>query len=222
LFYFILPYIEQDPLYKSVSGHSYTSTAVVQTYIAPLDPSLQPNLTCANSKGILAGQCSYEVNGYILMGDAGAICNFVGGCAPQNGDTAGPNYPSGGIPATYVYPYPSIPKSISDGTSNTIIVVERYSYNCLYNTGVYGNRTWGEDNGGPSQWAPVLIHAGLFDIAPVVGKQSCYQPQAYTSSGCQVAMVDGSVHNAATSLSATTWWRLLLPNDGQVLGPDWK
>jgi prepilin-type N-terminal cleavage/methylation domain-containing protein len=208
LFYFLLPFIEQQNVANVTVGRSYTSTAVIKTYIAPLDPSLTGNQTALNSKGINAGLCSYESNGYISNGDTNAICYFLKTCTSTNGDTAG-----GGTTPT-----PSIPASIPDGTSNTILFVERYSYNCLYSAGVYGNRTWGEDNGGPSLWAPVLIHASLFEVMPHVGKQSCYTPQAFTASGCQVGLVDGSVHTAHPGMSGTTWWRLLLPDDGLPIG----
>jgi prepilin-type N-terminal cleavage/methylation domain-containing protein len=216
LFYFLLPFIEQDAVYKNTVGNSYTSTAVIQTYIAPLDPSITATKTAANSAGVMAGLCSYELNGFPFTGDDWALYNYKlipalpAGQTP-NGTTAGP----------YLGPvYPSIPTSFPDGTSNTILFVERYAYNCFYNPG-YGNRTWGEDNKGASQWAPVLIHAEMFEVRPVVGKQSCYVPQAYTNSGVQVGLVDGSVHNLTPGISATTWWRALLPNDGLTLGSDW-
>jgi prepilin-type N-terminal cleavage/methylation domain-containing protein len=208
IFYFLLPFIEQQNVYNVTVGRSYTSTAVIKTYIAPLDPSISGNQTITNSAGLQAGPCSYEWNGYISNGSASALCYYLKTCTPTNNDTAG-----GGAS-------PSIPAGVPDGTSNTIAFVERYAYKCDYSSGVYGNRTWGEDgpNGGPSLWAPVLIHAGLFQVAPRVGKQSCYTPQAYTASGCQVGFVDGSVHMANPGISGTTWWRLLLPNDGLPIG----
>lgn len=210
-FYFLLPFLEQQNVYNNTTGYSYNSTAVIKTFIAPLDPSLTGNNTAPNSKGISAGLCSYEANGYLLTGDTNALCNFVGGCAATNGDTAD------GKSNVYA----SIPASIPDGTSNTILCVEHYSYKCLYSAGTYGNKTWGEDNAGPSLWAPILIHATLFEVTPRVGNQSCYVPQAFTASGCQVGMIDGSVRIANPGVSGTTWWRLLLPNDGLPLGSDW-
>jgi hypothetical protein len=69
-------------------------------------------------------------------------------------------------------------------------------------------------------WAAMLIHADMFEVQPVVGNHSCYVPQAYSSAGVQVALADGSVRTANAGISGTTWWRLLLVNDGQVLS-DW-
>jgi prepilin-type N-terminal cleavage/methylation domain-containing protein len=214
-FYFLLPFLEQGATYEATTGHSYTSTNVIQTFLAPLDPSLSSSSDnrAPNSQGIRAGMSSYEVNGYIWDGDRDALCFFkVNPCVSGNGDTAGP--------AASAIPYPSLPTNIPDGLSNTILIVERYAFNCVYAAGVFGNRTWGEDGAGPSQWAPFLIHADIFEIAPVVGKQSCYAPQAFSDSGVQVALADGSVRTANAGTSATTWWRLLLMNDALPL-PEW-
>jgi prepilin-type N-terminal cleavage/methylation domain-containing protein len=206
-FYFLLPYMEQGNVYNNTTGYSYTNTSQINTFIAPLDPTAAASKTADNSASIVTGLCSYEANGYILSGDTIALSWYLTGTSSNN-DTADGNSST----------YAVIPRDIPDGTSNTIFLVERYAYNCVYNTGVYGNRTWGEDHSGPSQWAPILIHAELFEIAPKPGTQSCYVPQAYTPAGCQVALMDGSVRIANPNVAATTWWELLLPNDGRVVG----
>jgi prepilin-type N-terminal cleavage/methylation domain-containing protein len=206
-YFFLLPYLEQTNVYNATVGQSYTNTTVLKTFLAPLDPSVTANGAAPNSKGVQAGLCSYEANGYILTGDAlYALPYFLTGSS-ANGDTA-----DGSVK------YARIPADIPDGTSNTIFLAEHYSYNCLYNTGVYGNRTWGEDNAGPSEWASILIHASVFEVTPKVGSSSCYVPQAYSPAGCGVALSDGSVRIANPGINATTWWRLLLPNDGLVVG----
>jgi prepilin-type N-terminal cleavage/methylation domain-containing protein len=212
--YFMLPYIEQGNVYNNTTGFSYTNTSIIPTYLAPLDPSLSSQ-TAPNSQGVVAGLSSYESNGYLFTGDTNALCHFLGNCTPWNGDTADGS-------STV---HPRFPASIPDGASNTLLFVERYAYNCVYDTSVtpaqMGNRTWGDDKGGASRWSPILIHASLFEVHPVVGKQSCYTAQAFTASGINVALADGSVRLITPAVSATTWWRLLLPNDGLTLGPDW-
>jgi hypothetical protein len=160
--------------------------------------------------------CSYECNGYLFTGDSDALCYFLGTCKANNGDTA-----DGSSTA-----YPVLPRSIPDGLSNTLLFVERYAYNCVYdastNPPTMGNRTWGEDNAGPSRWAPTLIHASLFEVEPKVGMQSCYVPQAFTPAGIGVGLADGSVRFVNPGISYTTWWKLCLPNDGLPLGADWQ
>jgi prepilin-type N-terminal cleavage/methylation domain-containing protein len=215
LFYFLLPFLEQENVYRATVGRSYTCPDVVPVFLAPNDPSTPASKTAPNSAGLTAGLCSYEANGYLFSGDQNAKCYFLQNCTPTNGDTADGS--------TTVYPV--LPDSVPDGTSNTLLFAERYSYDCLYDASTSpptkGNRTWGEDHAGPSQWAPFLIHASVFEVRPQVGHASCYAPQAYTSSGCLVALVDGSVRNVNPKISATTWWRLLLPDDGLPLGSDW-
>jgi prepilin-type N-terminal cleavage/methylation domain-containing protein len=215
LFYYLLPFLEQDAVYKATKGYSYTCPTVIPLFLAPLDPSLPADYLALNSKGLEAGLCSYVCNGYLFTGDSNALVYFLTGNS-SNGDTAD------GSSTTY----PSIPRHIPDGTSNTILFTERYGYDCVYDLSTdppeKGNRTWGDDVGGASRWSPMLIHASLFEIQPPVGTQSCYVSQAFTASGCQVALVDGSARLVHPGISATTWWRLLLPNDGLALGEDWE
>jgi len=45
--------------------------------------------------------------------------------------------------------------------------------------------------------------------------------QSLTASGIQVLLMDGSVRNNSISMSADTWVRALVPDDGLVLGADW-
>jgi prepilin-type N-terminal cleavage/methylation domain-containing protein len=213
LFYFLLPFLEQNGVYTTTKGNSYTSTVVIKTFIAPLDPSLTADFTAPNSQGVNAGLCSYEANGYIFTGDSNALSYFLTGSS-SNGDTAD------GSSSTY----PSFPRNVPDGLSYTLLFLERYSYNCFYSattTPTHGNRTWGEDVGGPSMWAPLLIHASIFEVQPIVGNHSCYVPQAFSVAGCQAALCDGSVRNMRPTISATTWWRLCLPNDGLDPGSNW-
>jgi prepilin-type N-terminal cleavage/methylation domain-containing protein len=207
-FYFLLPYIEQGNVYNATSGKSDTNTTVINTFIAPLDPSLTGDRRAANSSGVQAGLCSYMANGYLLTGDSNAMSYYLTGSS-GNGNTADVSKTP--------YIYARIPADVSDGTSNTALLAERYAYNCLYSSGVYGNRTWG-DTGGASRWSPVLIHSDPMESKPKVGSASCYVPQALTSSGCQIGLMDGSVRNAPSSISSTTWWQLWLPKDGKVMG----
>ncbi len=212
LHYFLLPYIEQTLVYEATAGQSYTSTAVVPLYLDPLDPSLPGGGKAANSQGVQAGLCSYDSNGYLFTGDVNAIAYFVGIGTVTNGDTADGS-------STV---HPVIPRDVPDGTSFTVMFVSKYAYNCDYGNAPNGNHTWGDDVGGASRWSPILIHASLFEILPQVGKESCYVPQAFSRSGLQSLFVDGSVHNINANVSATTWWKLLLPNDSKALGDDWE
>jgi prepilin-type N-terminal cleavage/methylation domain-containing protein len=217
MWYFLLPYIEQKAIYDTTYGTSQSSSAIVYTYLSPLDPSLTPSNLAPNSVGTQAALCSYEANGYVFLGDQNAMCNFLGGCSADNGDTAG--YLKSNTPGPAIYPkIRNI--AAADGTSNTILLCEHYSYDCDYGSGLRGNRTWGDTS--PSRWGSFLIHAGVPQIQPKNSTQSCYEPQTFLTAAIQVAMFDGSVRSVNTSVSATTWWQLLLWRDGKSLGSDWQ
>jgi len=137
--YFLLPYMEQDNVYKdpmidangTAAGNSWRSEAVIKTYTAPNDPSLpgdKKNWRSGNGRGAT----SYSANWHAFGGGWGEDWQ-IGGKA-------------------------TIPSSFPDGTSNTIAFLERRT-TCGKDTGtdspprgnVYVERIWGEDgqNSGP-------------------------------------------------------------------------
>src|SRR5262249_31205372 len=63
--YFLLPYLEQDNVYKTTSDWSWNATAVVKTYIPPGDPTVpSSNLTWSDR-----GATSYSSNWYVFQGN---------------------------------------------------------------------------------------------------------------------------------------------------------
>jgi type II secretory pathway pseudopilin PulG len=101
VFFFILPFIEQDNLYKSAfdgktyrADHSGLQATVVRTYISPLDPSAGKEPL---QDGWLA-KSNYAAN-FQVFGD------------PAKNSLAGRS---------------RVPASITDGTSNTIFYAQRY------------------------------------------------------------------------------------------------
>lgn len=122
--YYLLPFMEQQNIYNNVANYSWTAgetgiSMIVNTYIAPGDPSMPSNfLTWTNRPAT-----SYASNGLVFGAE--------GGNANWNGNT---------IPAG-MGGYARIPATIPDGTSNTIGFGERF---CVCN--VDGTQhIWGED-----------------------------------------------------------------------------
>jgi prepilin-type N-terminal cleavage/methylation domain-containing protein len=148
----LLPYIEQDNVYKNTWGNSWRDSGnhdgpggaggradtVIKTYISPRDPSVTDGK--AQDWGG-RGQASYHANWHAFGGGWGEDWQ-IGGKA-------------------------RIPSSFPDGTSNVISFVERYAAcgpgtSSDWNTYKYASRIWGEDSDG-SCFAcpgPVTEHYG--------------------------------------------------------------
>jgi prepilin-type N-terminal cleavage/methylation domain-containing protein len=137
-------------------------------------------------------------------------------------------------------PYASLPKSFRDGTSNTVMYMERYTmcngqgpisfmnlnsppcpqtgnsyYPCTSNT------SWS-----PSS-APTYTSVGpapdvqLPQWRPADNQCNTNQVQAYSSGGLQASLADGSVRTITPTISLTTWSYALTPADGNPMPPDW-
>jgi prepilin-type N-terminal cleavage/methylation domain-containing protein len=212
LFCFLLPYIEQDPLYNQINpppggvfgGMNTTVTpptinpiAVdVKTYDAPLDPT--------NPAGSNPGLTSYASNWLAFN--------------------------SGGM---------ALPASFLDGTSSTIFLMERFAVGNLTTT--VGTTTtvtqqshyWNLPNtyifpsykpavmGGVGVVTTPAIYTGLpqFGVVPTTADDT--RPQGFETTSIQVGMGDGSVRSVSAAISSSTWYSACDPADGQPLGPDW-
>jgi len=226
LFVHILPYIEQDNLYKAtfdprltsandgrnrdpnwVNYHStYTQwngtlqNTRVKTYICPSDPTAETGWSQAVT--------SYAYNGQIF------------GIAYQWG---------------WGQQCKRFPAFLSDGTSNTIMYTEKA-------VNSYGTTDWRPDSGFNyyPDWGPAIASpedgrlatgpAAMFVVrAPLKcngtgGQGVCADGGKANSphtAGINVGLGDGSVRFVSQGVSATTWWYALTPNGGEVLGSDW-
>ena len=235
-FFFILPWIEQDNLYKSSLGggggwaggpdtYSCWSPLVfntgVKTFSCPSDPTQNPE--GKSGAGGQWGSTSYAYN-YEVFGIKD------GGWRDRN---------------------VSFPAGFQDGTSNTIMYAEKLSNPT--------NDTWSLDWGGNTwwEWAPKFAaevtpyvnpwsRSGPLDftkpgIKPVFSPSNTFcdatrvpaqrlggtknicavaASTAHTG-GIQVGMGDGSVRNVGQSITPFTWWAAVTPAGGETLGPDW-
>jgi prepilin-type N-terminal cleavage/methylation domain-containing protein len=206
-FFHILPYIEQDNLYKQGAwGNGYWSNQISggspspKAFYAPLDPSFQQG----------SQQISYASNGVVFQ---------------SGGAWSNPSYGTGArLPATF-----------QDGTSNTIILAERYA-----NTG-WGwssnafNQPWGNIQGPSVFQVPgsnTNINPWNGPTGPPFQSGVSYQNavpyalQAFSLGGIQVGMGDGSARNVSPGVSCMTFFLATTPagnpwNLSEVLGSDW-
>ena len=243
---FILPYIEQDNLYKAMGPPPTVDPGnvtpdgesayfkVVPTYVCPADPSMSDGhisvLTVGGfPSGGKFGGTSYAANAQVFAP-----------IVDENGANGGIMYPAGS--PNWLDRGSTIAR-IGDGSSNTILFMHTYATCPNKNGGLFtcGGSAWGFSAGpsltgkpsakgcfDPWQRASLLGQTSMsakvaFQNAPNPWLTQCQytDPATPHSSAMMVLLGDASVRSVTPSVTATTWNYACLPNDGQILGPDW-
>jgi len=218
--YFMLPYIEQDAIYKqqaAIHNDSWWCGYVIKTYVSPADPSQRNGgmVDTTNPRGA----SSYAPN------EAGFGTAVRGGSSP-----------SAKMPAT-----------IPDGLSNTIFMAEKYAVcgpagnsqsvfywgeTCL-DCGSPGNVTGacnrladtssniGGTGSPPMFYSSTGPSAVVPQIKPVPTNCNPCLLQSPFNGGILVLLGDGSVRLVNGSITVTTWRNAVQPADGNPLGSDW-
>jgi prepilin-type N-terminal cleavage/methylation domain-containing protein len=207
ILFFLLPYIEQDNIYKLAGNNSANQAGqVIKTFICPSDAS--------------GGRAANNLfNGYASSSYAANVWVFSSG--------------SGNIdqkPGTLITAMP-------DGTSNTVIFAERYKECSPSSGGhtepTWAAHPWSTPNG---NWAIAgfgWVSSGVngsyypdwnqgipFQTAPTASNCNWYVLQGAHST-LQVLMGDGSVRGVSSSVSTTTWSYVCNPKDGNVIPGNW-
>ena len=220
--FWLLPYMEQDNLFKSAwNGTTYdpvnlpagneACTAAVKTYICPADPTIGSNgqtiigqPTGATPSGKLPAATSYAANGLVF-----GVIDGNTGLADQNGEG-----------------YATLSASFQDGTSNTILFAEKLGY-CAVNNANNTGTLWYRNNFS-STWGPYFnVRLGgptySFQIQPYPFATNCeYRlPSTAHTGAIMVLLGDGSTRSVSSGVSTQTWWAACTPSGGEVLGPDW-
>jgi prepilin-type N-terminal cleavage/methylation domain-containing protein len=234
----LLPYVEQDNVYRKAQNEILTAGFNEPTYTVP--PGWTGgDITCE------------EYNGY-------TYCFNGGGNSTGEGYTPHDIWIDGVRQATYkVLQCPSDPTAVSgglvyrswggtnyvanyntlagnnerlrvwagpvgitaaqDGTSNTILFGEAYQ-NCDRLSRIALYSWWYHSFGIDWYQQPNTM---MFQTKPKQDDCINWVAQAGHSSGIQVALLDGSVRMVRSSISPATWSSAMKPNDGTVLGGDW-
>jgi prepilin-type N-terminal cleavage/methylation domain-containing protein len=215
VFFFILPYIDQQPLWKASNGYVYNGA-----HVTPVKSYLSPS-SVTNPDGILDPGNPWAVTNY------GANYQVFGN--PDAGNNAGTNMQG----------KTRYPASFTDGTSQTVLFAEKYSQ-CGGFGSLWGHGNWetnwmaifayGSSNGSMGYSAGLIWGqpgkvgaASRFQVAPNPWQSQCDPTlcQTWYSSGINVAMGDGSARTVSSGVSASTWWASLTPAMGDILGSDW-
>jgi prepilin-type N-terminal cleavage/methylation domain-containing protein len=220
IFFFLLPYLEQNNLYTAANGNSLTLAAqVVPGFICPSDPS--------NSNASSWGGCG-AMDGLSVQRDNLGSC-----CYAANFMVFNPQTPR------------SIEVAMPDGTSVTVMFAERFmdcspssggctlpawAWNTIANGGDnWASPTFGAFNANPNnQYYNVNAEGAQFSYGSVAFQggpsvQSCnwYVTQGGHTATMIVGLGDGSARGVTQGISVNTWVLACTPNDGGVLGSDW-
>lgn len=210
LFYFILPYMEQDNIFKlgtvspintnpqpdaywgNFADLRTPGANVIKGYLCPTDPTVEPAATWTNG--------------------------WVVGCYADNNEVFGNQ--DGWAANTR-----STTSKIVDGLSNTIAMGEKYA-RCNGQGTLWAHGQWNPgweprfntySNRGPSS---------KFQVQPSpnpASTNSCDFNRLASShtGGMNTLLMDGSVKFLRQSIDANTWWQACTPNGGEVLGSNW-
>jgi prepilin-type N-terminal cleavage/methylation domain-containing protein len=216
---FILPYVEQGNIYRSLSLTGYAGgqyPRVIKTFICPSDPSIQNGMNTTTNGG---------------ANNWGASCyggnNYVFGDPPQRR-----TWPAG---------KKDMNASVPDGLSNTVFFAEMYG-TCGNGGVLNSSSTWGSlwadansvwrpgFNLGTSKGGSALGSISLaqypphpkFQIQPhYFNNCNPLVPQSPHTNVLLVGLGDGSTRSVSGSISDVTWQRATDPREGQTLGGDW-
>jgi prepilin-type N-terminal cleavage/methylation domain-containing protein/prepilin-type processing-associated H-X9-DG protein len=211
--YFLLPYIEQDNVFKlgappnpvntnpqpdaywgNFASMQTPAANIIKTYLCPSDPTVQPAPTWTNG--------------------------WVVGCYADNNEVFGdPNWAGW---ANNVYQSFA---NITDGTSNTIGYAEKYA-RCNGSGTLWAHGQWNP------WWEPrfnTWANRGptsKFQVQPSpnpASTSSCdaARPASSHSGGTNVLLMDGSTRFLTAAISPNTWWAACTPNGGEALASDW-
>jgi len=244
--YFLLPFMEQDNAYNAVTGDSwYSYGTIIKSFIGPDDPSMSPNgvsITWGNR-----GLTSYASNWHAWRGGWDEDWQFGGHCRIP---ASFPDGTSNTISYFETYSIcGNQAKSGQTPGNSPILYVEHIWAEDGQNGNPKGECYTSNSRHTPGWWAPVIPHSlinsgtcapfcnvngmpPLYPLAYVLlpqlkptngGSATCdvTRLQAFSASGMQVLMVDGSVRSVGIQVSQLTFACAVSPNDGQVLGSDW-
>jgi hypothetical protein len=228
LFYFLLPFIEQQDLYNSIYGDSESGAwgpnVPISTFLSPSSLNVTGISTWFGNGGVT----NYPANGFVFQPDGNVYTSGSSDGAAWAPGVAAWNTSTG--------PLAKIPTTFMDGTSGVIMFTEGYS-NCngVYqpggNPGGGGDFMWGQSGLGyttaPGRPIPMIPHPSAgswfgrpnFPNVPLPqwfpDPLSCngLQVQSHQVGGILVGLGDGSCRVVSDTVSQQTWQSAILPND---------
>jgi hypothetical protein len=241
-FFHLLPYLEQDNLYKS-------AVATGPNPMGEKPGPNQPYLSSAAGVGTPAFVGARTLKGFLCPSDPSVPSGTYTDLLFRY--QWAPSSYAGNMLIFAVLPNPvrfntvlswqgtsRIPASFQDGTSNTILFAERYAVCESVALGLPRANLW-------DFWLPpAYLHGGvghdyfpyfaiptgnanplgpesLFQVRPTPGNCDPSRASTAHSGGMQVVLADASVRTLSSGMSGTTWWAACTPAGGETLSADW-
>lgn len=214
LFYLLLPFLDQAPLYDAGDGLQIFVmpsgaglwTQNLPIFVSPLDPASGPAYDLAYAWLLDNSTTAWATTSY--------AANYQVFGAPN----LGPPSDYGAWGGMYTL------QTITDGTSNTIFYAERLS-RCANGDAVSnGANLWAHGGWFAGNYAPFFACLSppdaKFQMMPTQTNCDPTLPTAFTSAGCLVCMGDGSVRLVSNDCSTASWKAGVLPIDGNIPGDD--
>jgi prepilin-type N-terminal cleavage/methylation domain-containing protein/prepilin-type processing-associated H-X9-DG protein len=202
LFFFLLPYLEQDALYNSTPDPCNVASV----------PVLSSNDNYVRAQPVKAFVCPSNSLG-------------SGGVWPGHTDWAighyGFNYMVFGYPGATgvgVWSHGLSVGNIPDGTTNTVLFAER--------AGMFNDNTanlWCHGGWNPA-YMPMFGYGGnyqVFQPRPNQAQALPYYTQSPHGSTMNVTLGDGSVRTVSGNMSQPAWQCAIIPDDGLPMPADW-
>ncbi len=219
VFFYLLPYMEQNNVYNLAGGYSSNvGSTVIKEFLCPSDPVVI-NANTYGGCGVMQSS-TIQRDGY-------ASCNYA-----ANVEVFEPRGTQ------------NIVAQIPDGTSNTVMFAERFR-NCSPSSAYGGGCTlpaWAWDtilNGGDCWSSPTFgaandgiyqmncngaefYHGSIaFQAGPSAQQCNWYVTQGPHTGAMLAGLADGSVRTVNGGMSVYTWNAACTPHGGEALGSDW-
>jgi prepilin-type N-terminal cleavage/methylation domain-containing protein len=232
----LLPYVEQDNVYKAVqadidaSGWNEPHWDVPPTYSSGgIIIENYNGHTYIYQQTTSSGGTGYHVDGIWIDGVHQATYKILQCPSDPTADGSGMVYGYWGS-TNYLANYnawspgygslwapPVRFAQISDGLSNTVLFGEGYA-NCD-RVGRIALYSWFYHSFGLDWYGNA--NQLMFQDRPLPKDCDNWRAQSNHKGGMNVALADASVRSVNASISQATWANVLLPRDGNTLGSDW-
>jgi prepilin-type N-terminal cleavage/methylation domain-containing protein len=202
VFYWLLPFIEQQNIYNLHQNPSYAwregteidpgpiVSQMIKTYLCPADGTNLP----------------------VQMWSGGWVTgNYVA------------NYQVFAYPPQWNTAYTArIPATIQDGTSNTILFAEKVSRCDSGYSPLWGHGSW-DYNWMPAFMTWIEQGPGVGFLVTPLPNSGCdrFKASSAHTAGMNVALGDGSVRFLAQGMSTVTFWFACTPSGGEPMPSDW-